>query len=64
MYLDHVSLQVHLSAENDEFLVKTSPLFAWVMFLYEMVFLRAGLVDLPDISVAGTYQRLVILVAE
>jgi hypothetical protein len=39
MFLYHVALQVHLGAEHDEFLVKASAVFAWVVFLHEMCFL-------------------------
>ena len=64
MYLDHVGLQVHLSVEHDEFLVKTSVLFAWVVFLHEVSFLRHGLNDRSRGSLAKTNQRLVVLEAE
>jgi len=42
MYLGHVALQVLLGAEHDEFLVKANALFARVVFLREMSFLRLG----------------------
>ena len=45
MHLDHVGLQVHLSAKHNEFLVKASALPAWMVFLHKMGFLRGRLVD-------------------
>ena len=45
MDFDHVTFQVHLSAKNNEFLLKASTLFAWVVLLHKMDFLGARLVD-------------------
>jgi len=42
MHLDHVAFQVLLGAEHDEFLVEATTLFARVMLLREMSFLRPG----------------------
>jgi len=65
MHLDHMIFQVLPCAEHDEFLVKTSAPFAWVVFLREMSFLRARLVDRINGSVGGTInQRLEVLEAD
>ena len=42
MHLDYVAFQVPLGPEHDKFLVKASALFARVVFLCEMSFLRLG----------------------
>lgn len=62
--LDHVAPQIHLCAKHNEFLLKASTLFAWMVFLYEMSILRDRLVDRPSSSVEGTDQRLIVLEAE
>ena len=64
MHLVHVVIQVLLSAEHDEFLVKATTLFAREVFLREMSFLRTGLVDRLSGSVEGTDQCFKILEAE
>ena len=64
MRLDHVALEVHLGTKNDEFLVKASTLFARVVLLHEMGFLRGGSVDWTSGSVVGTNQRFVVPEAE
>ena len=53
VHFDHVALQVHIRAKNDEFLFEASMLLAWVVCLREMKFLKAALVAWRMIHMRG-----------